>query len=168
MATIYNSDLFKELKDGGKIQQLKDDIPNQLAEKIVPVMEVNPKFFRRCNLIKRGSASNATSATVYTTPTDRDFFLCAACLSVVKDATATSVLSTIRVFPEGAGSATTQDILVVGGISLTAQSEIVSISLPYPIKVERGSNIVITNSTNVGNVLATGSIIGFLVENILS
>ncbi len=44
-AIIYNSDVTKELRDGGKIS-LRDAIPNQLAEKVVPVMEVNPKFYK--------------------------------------------------------------------------------------------------------------------------
>ena len=90
MATIYNSDLFKEMASAGALQQAVDKIPNQLAEKVVPVMEVNPKLFRRINIIKQDDLQNATSSTTYTTPTDKDFFLTNLNFSYIKTNTATT------------------------------------------------------------------------------
>jgi hypothetical protein len=166
MVQIHNSDLFKELRDGTKSQQLRDGVlPSQLAEKVVPVMEVNPKLLRRCEIVRTNAASNATTATIYTTPTDKDFYLCGASLSVIKDVTSTSVVSAIAA-PVGGGTTDTRRILVISEISVTIQNGSVATSFQTPIKIDRGVTIVVTNSTNVGNIRADGCIWGYLVENI--
>jgi hypothetical protein len=50
MAQIFNSELKKQLIDGAKLQTSKDVIPSQLADKVVPVMEVNPKLLKYCGI----------------------------------------------------------------------------------------------------------------------
>lgn len=162
MAIIHNTDLIKELKEGAKLQQLRDVIPSQLADKVVPTMETNPKLLRRCNISKTTDAVNATSGTIYTTPSDKDFFLVSCCLGVIKDATSTSTGSNITVVIDGVSS----PIARIPGITLTAQSKVVSCTFPAPIKIDRGTNITVTASTNVANIRATGVITGYLVENI--
>lgn len=144
------------------IQVSKDRIPTELAEKVVPVLEVNPKLLRNCNIVKSTSAVNSTSGTLYTTPTNQDFYLCAAELSVIKDATATSTSSTITCTPKGGAASI---ILRIMGLTLTAQENSISISLRFPILLERGTTITVTNSTNVGNVSSSGTIFGYVVEN---
>jgi hypothetical protein len=163
MATIYNSDLTKELKDGIKIQQNRDVIPSQLADKVVPVMEVNPKLFRRSNICVQNVASNSASATIYTTPTDKDFYLVAVGISVSKDITATSTYSAIELTVDGGGTA---NVFNIAGLTLTPQSGAWSWALPVPIRIARGTTIKIVNSTNVGNVRSYGQIVGYTVDNI--
>jgi hypothetical protein len=153
---------MKELKDGVKLQQLKDVVPNQLADKVIPVMEVNPKLLRRCNLVRSIDATNATSGTIYTVPTDRDFYLVAASISTIKDVTATSVESAITVFIDGVA----RKLLSIAGITLTTQTLALANSFPDPIKIDRGTNISVTNTTNVGNIKSIGGIAGYTVENI--
>lgn len=161
MVTIYNSELKKELQEGAKTQSFKEIVPSQLADKVVPVMEVNPKLLRRINLVKTAECNNATTATVYTTPSDKDFYLCGGNLSLIKDVTATSVRSGINFTSEGVGCV----LLRIVGITLTVEQDTVSISLPYPVKVDRGTNITVTNSTNVGNVFSQGTIYGYIIDN---
>lgn len=160
MAIIYNSDLSKEVIAGAKIQTSRDVIPNQIADKVVPVMEVNPKLLRRINTFGAGTASNATSATVYTTPTDRDFFLTAAVFSMIKDATSTSTLSNLITTIDGASV----NLIRIPGFTLTAQSGSISISFPQPIKIDRGVTIRLNNTTNVANITCTATIFGFIDE----
>ena len=157
MANINNSQLSKELIDGAKIQTSFDKIPTQLADKVVPVMEVNPKMLRRCNLVKSQFASNSTSGTIFATPTDKDTFIVACCLSVIKDVTSTSAFSTITATIDGVAI----DLLSIAGLTLTAQSESVAVSFPFPVKIDRGTNIIVTNSTNVANIRSRGNIIGY-------
>jgi len=161
MSTIYNSDLTKELVEGAKIQTSKDSIPSQLADKVVPVMEVNPRLLRRINFTKDGTASNATTATIFTTPTDKDFFITNAMLTWVKDVTATSLSSFITAFIDGVN----RPILTIGGFTLTPLNDTVTITFNTPIKVDRNTNIAVTNSTNVANTKATGIIYGYFVYN---
>lgn len=161
MATIHNTDLTKELKDGGRLQQLKDVIPSQLADKVVPVMEVNPKLLRNLE-IRDATATNATSATILTTPaTGQDVYLIGASLSMIKDATATSTASRV-VLATDAGS---YSILNIAGLTLTAQSETMTIALPRPIKLARNTTVTVRNSTNVGNVTSIGAIFYYVVDN---
>lgn len=141
---------------------MRDIIPSQLAEKVVPVMEVNPKMLRRCNIVRGQEAANSTSGTIYTTPADKDFFMVACQLGVIKDVTSTSTLSTLRATIDGVQ----QKLLEIPGITLTAQSAVVSLSFPDAIKIDRNTAIVITASTNVANIQTVGTIIGYTVDNI--
>ena len=166
MATIHNTDLTKELKEGAKLQQLRDLIPSQLADKVVPVMEVNPKLLRRINIVRYREDSNSTGGVIYTTPTDKDFYLCGVTMEVIKDATATSVASTVTIVPKGEASVR---IVTIPGFTLTAQnSNQVKDFTHSPILLERASTVVSSNSTNVGNVKAHTIIYGYIVDNSLA
>lgn len=161
MAQINNSQLSKELIDGAKIQTSAEQIPTQLAEKVVPVMEVNPKMLRICNIVKRQTTTNSTSGTIYTTPTDKDFYLVSCSLNVIKDVTATSLFSTITCTIDGLAT----QLLMIGGFTLTVQDRGIAESFSKtPIKIDRGTNITCTNSTNVGNVTAIACIKGYTTE----
>ncbi len=161
MATIYNSDLSKELVDGAKIQQNWDKVPNVLGQTVVPVMEVNPKLLRRCNILRRGTGTNATSTTIYIVPSDKDFYLVSCSLSIIKDATSTSLYSRITCIVDGV----TASPIVITGLTLTIQNEAISISFPIPIKIDRGTTISLDHSTNVANISGTGCIIGYTISD---
>lgn len=161
MAQIHNSDLIKGLSKNAGIQTSFENPPNQLAEKVVPTMESNPEMLRRSNIVRWALSNNSSSgATIYTTPTDRDFYLVGCQLHVIKDVTATSLRSYIQVKIDGAD----QQILVVSGLTLTVQDQSVAISFPFPVKVDRGVAIKVFNSTAVGNVTSDGAIIGYVVD----
>lgn len=163
MVTIYNSDLTKELVDGAKIQVSREYPPSQIAEKVVPVMEVNPKMLRRCNVCLQNVANNSTSATIYTTPQDKDFFLVGCSITFIKDATSTSTYSAIEMTVEGQAQG---NVFNIAQLTLTPQSGSESWTFPAPIKIARGTTIKIVNSTNVANIRSYGQIYGYTVENI--
>jgi len=165
MATIHNTDLTKELKEGAKLQQLRDVIPSQLADKVVPVMEVNPKMFRIVNYNVAGAGTNSTSTSLGTTPTDRDTFITGATLSFFKDITATTTFIRLNATMEnGLGIV----LCSFGCVTLNIDGDAMTISFPNPVKLKRGSAITISASTNVGNFNAFGSVMGYQVENILA
>ena len=161
MAQIYNSDLTKEIVKTIKASTARDKIPDQIADKVVPVIDVNPDHNRFVNIIASAAALNATSGTIYTTPADRDFYLTAACLSLIKDATATSTISAISCVINGI---TTNRVLRIEGLTLTATSQTVALAFEYPIKVDRNTAIVVTNAAAVANITASGSITGYIVD----
>lgn len=165
MATIYNSDLSRELIDGAKLQLSRDKIPTELAEKVVPVMEVNPKLLRRVNLIKNVSGTTTGALTVWTTPTDVDFYLTGVLLGVIKDATCDMATSQIAVG------------IIVDGVSkravsipiltLTAQAHVVNREYTVPVKVDRGTTISSTANAYTAGLCSREVIIqGYTVENI--
>lgn len=139
MAKIYNSELSKELREGGKLQVI-DKMPDELADKVVPVMEVNPKLLKQINLIK----SSTSNGTIFTTDANKDTYLCAAMLTASGTATAANRIS---VTPFGQSSAV--DILGVDirvSVALDVSNGSNNIALPYPIKLARGSAVTLTTT----------------------
>jgi hypothetical protein len=158
MAYIYNSELTKNIIDGAKIAISREQIPNQLAEKVVPVMEVNPRLIRTADVCKSATLNNATTATILTTPTDMDFYLCSASISFIKDVTSTATTLNIT-FTDQYG--VSQTALRAVCFTLTVQNGQNSISFPFPIKCARNTIIAITSDTNVANIRASASISGY-------
>jgi len=160
MATINNSDLKKNLIEGAKINIVTEAVPSELGKTVVPVMETNPKLLRICDIIKYGVCSDSTVSAIYTTPADRDFYLTACSLSLIKDATAVSNISNLQVYIGGIAI----NVLAIAGITLTAQNGSMSLSFPTPIKIDRDTAIAIRNSNATSTVNSVGTIIGYIVE----
>lgn len=165
MATINNSSLSKELIDGAKIQISYDKVPNQLADKVVPVMEVNPKMLRRLNVLVSGNRSAASALTIYTTPAISDFYLTSITASFIKDVLndhSTGGASLVNATINGVVTG----ILQAPVITLTAQSGVLTLNLPYPIKIDNGTNIQIAGVTvGAGTFVRTATIAGYIVDN---
>jgi hypothetical protein len=160
MAYIDNSETKKEINDAIRGNAVSNIAPTQLANQVIPVIDVNPKNLRRCNIVRAGVASNAISGTIYNTPADKDFFLCSSTISLTKDATSTSTSSRMNVIIDGA----TQVINRIDGFTLTAQQQTSNITFSTPIRIDRNTSITVTNTTNVANVTNGGTITGYTVE----
>lgn len=161
MANINNSELSKELIDGAKIQTSFDKIPTQLADKVVPVMEVNPKLLHT-NDIVRGGTSNTSSSTasVYTTPTDKDFYLTSIAYYIIKNAACDNTANTVVVSVEGSGD---QILLSVPSITLTAMDYGTSVTYTQPIKLTRGTTVRMSSSFGAGVLIRGLNITGYTV-----
>jgi hypothetical protein len=133
-----------------------DSIPDEITGPVA-VIEIAP----RTNIIYVGSATNATNGSLVTLPNDKDFYLTAAVLTVNKDVTSTSILTQLTVVPDGGVSIA---LFSIAGITLTAQSETITLSLSHPIKLARGSQIQVTNSSAVANVHARANVAGYFEE----
>lgn len=163
MAKIYNSDVTKGLSQDAGIQQSIEKVPNELAEKIVPVIETNPDLKRKITIIKSVDVSVTSAGTgpIYTTPANQDFYLCGASYVLIKDnlCDAVSSLKAITCVINGE----TISVIKVGTFTLTAQSENVLIDFNRPIKVDRNSQINYTNMTfAAGSCLRNMRIWGYI------
>lgn len=147
---------FSISQDLNRIFDLKGESTDYVSDVIMPVVPIQ----RICNIVRRAPLSNATSATVYTTPSDKDFYLNSAFLSVIKDVTAQSLASSILVFIDSVQVG----ILSISGLSLTPQNDVVSISFPIPLKLDRNTTITVTASNATANVSASAGITGYTVE----
>lgn len=155
-----NKQLVTTAIDELKLNPLTDAIPRQVIPTIQPTFELKRKV---CEVLREGACLNATSATVYTTPSDKDFYLVGGQLSLLKDSTATSVLTSLSVVPDSTGTA--QGCILLAGQTLTAQTLSESVVFNPPLKLKRNSNLAIANSTAVANVHARGSIWGYTEES---
>lgn len=164
MATIHNSELIKELKDGGKIQQLRDRIPQELADKVVPVMEVNPKLLRRTNIVFGARRESSGGTTLMTTDSVKETFITGIAYSITKDvacdmATANNV--GVSIVQDGA----TRNIILASILTLTAQDKSVFVEFE-PMKIDKGTTVVIiSNAFAAGTCQRTATIFGYTVDN---
>lgn len=130
-----------------------------LTEEVQGLVAVIP-IQRFSNIVKSNLGTNTTSSTIYTTPSDKDFYLTAASLGFAKDATATATAVTLEVTVEGVA----QNILVLPTVTLTADARAVANNYPIPIKLDRGSAITAKASAGVATILIRAAIQGYTVE----
>jgi hypothetical protein len=156
---IANPDLSKELQDAGRFQLNQGILPTELADKIIPVIEINPKLLRRCTYIQTNGGS-AGSVTIATTPIDRDVYITAAWISVSKLVTDSNTHSQLKVTPKGGASTT---IVGIAGTTLNAETGSIAISFPVPIILERGTVIQLAKVSANGTAIA--GVTGYTVEN---
>lgn len=161
MAQIHNTQTLNEVREGGKLQQSREIIPSQLAEKVVPVMEVNPKLMRRINIMKFLERTATSAGTIYTTPTDKDFLLVAIQMSERHDAAYDGTRMRIN-FTLDDGSAGRIDLKLANG---TIGSTNQVIDLPIPMKLARGSTIQVDLSFTAGTQTTHTAIFGYIIDN---
>lgn len=162
MAIIYNSDLTKELVNGAKLQISRDKIPNEIAEKVVPVMEVNPNLLRNINIVESTSRTTSGTSTIYTTPTNKNFFLCGIFLGGMADAAADSTSFTLSGTIKGGASGAT--LLSIPKLSLTAINFNQYVRFSYPILMQPNTAISITQTFAVGNSTIRGIVYGYVED----
>lgn len=162
MATLYNSDLTTEMRDVGKIQISRDAIPNQMADKVVPVIDVNPKHARITNIAKCTTQTAYGDVTLYTTPTNKDFFLTGFTINYQKDVVSDNAALDLYVTIGGAVT----KIFGFKPITLTVGQESATYTFLNPMKLDKGTTITFTGAGTVGVLGRGASIYGYLVENI--
>ncbi len=163
MATINNQDALKILRDSAKVQNI-EPIPNQLADKIVGTWESNPMLSRRMNVLKQQTSVITGTETIYTTPTDKDFYLTYAQMAYAKDAVCNIASGAISISATPDGQAASS-ILRLSVITATAQHDNIVIELSHPIKLARNSGLNITGTFGAGVLVRNSVIGGYTVEN---
>lgn len=157
-----NSSTTQEIRDVARSQDAVEVLPSSFSPTIQLVAEVNPKMLRRSNVLRNSSAVNSTSSTVYTVPSEGEFYLTFAQIAIIKDATSTSTQSYIQCQPKGYAA---QRILSIPSLTLTAQEAQVSATLAAPLLLEPGSTITLANQTNVANITAHCCIAGYYLKS---
>lgn len=164
-ATIYNSDLTKGLASNAKIQTAKDKVPNELAEKVVPTMETNPELLRKSTILTNIERSTTTSAspgtTLYTASSTKDTYITALSLSATSSAACDNTIIRIRV------TVNNQAVILLALLkeTLTLNSQTATLTLTYPLKIDRGTNISLLNVFTAGSSNLNGCVLGYEVDN---
>lgn len=119
----------------------------------------------RCANTVKATTSTGTSGTLWTTPSDKDFYLLYAEFSIVKDAACdipTAGGPLLQAFVDGVAL----PLHRIPVITLTAQNQTATFSLPYPgLKIDRNTAISHSRSaTTAGNIVMSSVIIGYTVE----
>jgi hypothetical protein len=161
MAIIYNSEVSKELIDGANIQTSKDLVPNQLADKVVPVMEVNPKLLRIANLADyTHSGTSAASMTISGGSTSYKILIQSISLTMIKDAACDAASGVLTVTMAVGGVQRALATLPI--LTLTAQQNTVNLVFQYPVEADLGSSVSFNMPTfAAGNCRVACSVTGF-------
>jgi hypothetical protein len=159
MLEIHNSETISELAKGGGLQSAQG-IPRQLNTQVIPVMECNPRLLRISSIVRQAAQSATGDVTVYTTPAKQDFYMTYAQLSIQKDVVSDNVVCHLTCTMGGA----TRRIISIPAISLTAGTRDIAVSFPFPIKIDRNTNVLLSGAFTVGVTTKSATIAGYVDE----
>lgn len=149
----YNPSISQDMD---RLFNLKGESTDSVYDEIIPVIPIT----RDINIAVVGTGAGSGATTIYTTPSDKDFYLTAFFLhyqaDAANDCTELNITTNLR------GLST--KIFKITKITLTATTEYMMITLPNPIKVDRNSAITLNATFTVGNCPRTAGVYGYTVE----
>ena len=161
MVQITNISTIKELRKATQISN-SEVAPLRLAESIVPVIDINPQHARVCDIVKTNASSTTGAITIYTTPSDKDFYLTGYNIVVSSNVTAdnTSLQLSITV------DKLTVTLADIRKQSVTAGNLSAAQDFSVPIKIDRATAITLETTFTVGGAVKAGTIMGYTVDAI--
>lgn len=162
MARIHNSDLHHEVQDGAKLQ-IVDKAPIELADKIVPVMEVNPKLLRYSTMLGRinNRTTTATGITVLAAQPNKDVVITGFYINysqnAICDNTGTSLICYFR------GVAT--ELYQIRKQTTTAKDFNVYVNLSTPLLIDRNTAVTLTHIFAAGSSSIDVNLYGYFIDN---
>lgn len=127
-----------------------------ISDVIQPTVEIRP-----ISLICRNANSTVTGNTVIlTTQSDKDFYITSISLGYEKDVACDGVVASVTATIQGV----IRTLLELRGITLTASRDSISISYPYPVKIDRNVSINVSNSFGAGNMVKFATLTGYYEE----
>ena len=158
MATINRSSIITNASNELNIQQGVNATPKEASNNIALVYNVNPKY---TDVLRSTSKSTTGSGAIYTTPSDKDFYITYLQLSYRCDNTC----DTTEISISGSMSGITRTIarFIRTGAG-TADKDTLVINFPFPLKMDKNVAINHTSTFAAGNITFTSTIGGFILE----
>jgi len=153
---VTRGQVSKKLARVTGLQAGSDIAPTELGDRIIPTLNVDedPEKYIVANV---GRATTGAS-TVFTTPTDRDFYLSNLYVSYTCDVAADSTNYAITITPRDTAAV---NIVEMRKQTLTVTTDVVNLSFTTPILLERGTAITLTQTFTLGASAMSASIVGF-------
>ena len=163
MTDIQSKEVIDKISDELKIQPALV-IPRVISKDIQLTYGVNPvRVSDNIDAMSDVAEKTTTGALIIlTTSSDKDYFLTSLNVSFVKDAVCDSATGAYSVTVIINGRSTFLVSLPI--ITLTAERADIFLAFPSPIKLDRGSNIVITGTFTVGVCVRTANCQGFVTN----
>lgn len=136
-----------------------EQVDSEVSPFIQPTIEIKP----RLSIFKTAGNTVTTALTVYTTPTDKEFFLTNLFFSYEKNAACDNVEVYVSVQPIGTSATTT--IADIATLSLTASRDSQSISFETPLQLTKGTIIYLVGAFTVGAMIKTIQIQGYTEDS---
>jgi len=158
MAYITKNSTLAELREATDIPYGSGTVPNTLDNKISPVIETNQKLLAHTTEWLSVSRSSTGTTSVRTATTDRDFFITGAVMSLDTDAAAANLVVAIQATVKG----TARNILIFSTLAAAAaHRRDISISLPRPLKIDKGTAISFVCTFSAGTVKGDAIVFGY-------
>lgn len=132
-------------------------IPSEISSAVMMNYSINPKYSFIC---KQANSSATGTSTIYTTPRDKDFFLTAVSITFKHDAACDGTQIYFNVTIDGLQTLLIRRYLNTG----VASADAFTISFPYPLKIDRNTNIEIVGTFAAGTQSKAAGITGFILE----
>jgi hypothetical protein len=163
MAKIYKSDVIQKAVNELGIQVSSDKTPSETLDKIQCTYNLNRNT---SNFVLSGSGSTTGAITINTAVvnTNSETWITGIGLGVVKDATCDIADGRINVTVNTIDGIS-RTIISIPVLTLTAQSENVFYSLPYPIRLQNNTAITTTNSFTVGKLNRSFVVFGYYTSS---
>lgn len=134
MVKINNGEISRSFDEGFITNTTEIGQLSNTSNIVAPTYDYSNNLF--CDISKYSSATGGVS-TIYTTPTNRDFFLTSAYLDMLKIVTDNGTFCVLQASVNGA----IQWLIALTGVTLNADSKNASVVFNPPIKIDRGTNI---------------------------
>lgn len=169
MAKINNQEVMQKLIDELELYPAKDVIPTELAEKILPVFQVNSQDITvsptPANIVREGISTLATGdVTLYTTSAKDQFYLTNVALSFAMDGDGVSgawdSLAQIQITIDGTARAILSLPFRMESDHVGSEHLSVSLNFQNPVKVDKSTNIILKDPVKNG-IMTRGTIVGY-------
>lgn len=156
MAQVNKREVIQQLVDGLRLEAGVDRIPVSISEVIQPVYVSNPDMV--CDSFGQGTTTTTgTSYTLFTPPTDKDFFVTGCFLQLQADAASDLLEAAITARIGGVN----RKIAVIRKLTTTASTITLPLVFHAPIKIDRGISVVYGGAWTAGNAVITAQLTGF-------
>jgi len=141
MPTNNNTSISKRIRDLFRIQQAVEEVPNQVASSILPIVDVSPEK----EMFSEGTDRQASGAgTLLTTHESKKTYLTSAYLGQTKDVDQNCGNGRTALSTSINGSSSL--LLQIPALTLTAQDNIISTQFDPPILLDKNTAIVTAGS----------------------
>jgi len=161
---LSNKSIKQDLIDEARLNIAYDNIPSTVLPTIQPTISVEKKYV---DIVRtRTTAGSETGYALYTTPTDKFFYLTNAQLSISKDAACDAATGACFIY--GFVSGAIRNLIQVSTITLTAMQDTVSVTFSPPVKLDRNTAITATwaGTHTAGIFVKSAVIIGYLSDSL--
>jgi len=127
-----------------------------IADIVQPTKEIQT----RINILKRVSYTTSGTSSVYTTPTDKDFYLCFAEISFLSDVLNDTLLVQLSVILDGESLVLAE----LRKVSLAIAANQLYIVFNQPLKLDKGTAINILGTYTAGALTKSAIIGGYTTD----
>ena len=169
MPKINNTAVIQKLVDELKLYPAADQIPTQLAEKIIPTYQINSDVVaevspRPADIVRTEFRSTAGSVTLYTTPATGKFYMTNVVLTLSGNPNGSGVdhEATVNITINGTTQPIAKCLMDEDSAAAETENQVIVLNLQNPVIVDSATNIVLTLNDN--GDYANATIIGYNLD----